>query len=370
MGTTTLAEVETQDWHKAKNNSFRWKVKSESVMITLADVASLASVSKSTASRALSGHGSVALGTRKRVVAAAKELGFVASIAAESLATGRSRNIALLTPFVNRWFYGEVIDGVEAALIGAGYDLTLYKLTENPDQRRQLFDYFLVRKGVDAVIALTLFITEEEVKRLNALGKPIVGIGGKIPGVATYLIDDFEVAKRATHHLISLGHTRLMHFGGDQEHQLDFEVHSTRLGGFRSAMSEAGISQDDDFAAGEVSIAGGYDSAMRVLQNPSTRPSGVVAVSDEVAIGVMSAAYKLGLRIPEDLSVIGIDGHPLGETFGLTTMVQHASRQGAMAVSQALALLGGLSMENESDLAMALPVDLKVRSSTAAPPRK
>ena len=94
-------------------------------MSTLADVAKLAKVSKSTASRALSGRGSVSSATRARVAAAAEELGFVASSAAESLATGRSRNIAVVTPFINRWFYSEVIDGVESALIGAGYDLTL-----------------------------------------------------------------------------------------------------------------------------------------------------------------------------------------------------------------------------------------------------
>ena len=97
-------------------------------MITLSDVAVRAGVSKSTASRALSGRGSVGIKSKEKVLSAAAELGFVPSSAAESLATGRSRNIALVTPFINRWFYAEVIDGVESALIGAGYDLTLYDL--------------------------------------------------------------------------------------------------------------------------------------------------------------------------------------------------------------------------------------------------
>lgn len=189
-------------------------------MSTLADVAKLAGVSKSTASRALSGRGSVSEATKKRVSDAANELGFVASSAAESLATGRSRNIAVVTPFINRWFYAEVIDGVESALIGAGYDLTLYRLTDNPDQRKALFNYFLVRKGVDAVIALTLFINDDEIQRLTNLGKPIVGIGGKIPHIPTFSIDDVATARRATEHLIELGHTRLLHVGGDQERHL------------------------------------------------------------------------------------------------------------------------------------------------------
>ena len=87
-------------------------------------------------------------------------------------------------------------------------------------------------------------------------------------------------------------------------------------------------------------------------------------MSDEVAIGAMMAAYRLGLRVPDDVSIIGIDGHPLGEAMGLTTMVQHVTRQGSMAVAQALALLGGLDVSDEAELAMELPVDLKVRSST------
>ena len=332
-------------------------------MSTLADVAKLAKVSKSTASRALSGQGSVSLATKTRVAAAAAELGFVASSAAESLATGRSRNIAVVTPFINRWFYAEVIDGVESALIGAGYDLTLYRLTDDREQRTALFNYFLVRKGVDAVIALTLFINDEEVQRLRSLGKPIVGSGGRIPNIATFSIDDVATTRRATEYLISLGHTKLMHIGGDQEKQLDFEVHSNRLAGFRQATAAAGLSSANDFLGDDFDMSGGYRSGLRALSNPSTRPTGIVAASDEIAVGVITAARELGIRVPEDLSVIGIDGHPLGETFGLTTMKQYPARQGSMAVSQALAQLGG-AWDEKDDAHLELQVDLEIRSST------
>ena len=332
-------------------------------MPILADVAQRAGVSKSTASRALSGRGSVSRSTQKKVTAAAQELGFVGSSAAESLATGRSRNIAVVTPFINRWFYSEVIDGVESALIGAGYDLTLYRLTDDTDQRRQLFDYFLVRKGVDAVIALTLFISDDEVRRLRKLGKPVVGVGGLIPHVPTLSIDDVATARRATEHLIELGHRRIVHIGGDQEKQLDFEVHSNRLKGFRVALAGAGLTQNNDFYADDFDIPGGYRSARTVLADSTTRPTAIVAGSDEIALGVIVAARELGLDVPSDLSVIGIDGHPLGETFGLTTMNQHPANQGSLAVSQALAQLGG-AWDETDDTHLELQVDLKLRSST------
>ena len=335
-------------------------------MTTLSDVARRARVSKSTASRALSGRGSVSQKTQERVLQAAEDLGFVPSSAAESLATGRSRNIAVVTPFINRWFYAEVIDGVESALIGAGYDLTLYRLTDDSEQRKALFDYFLVRKGVDAVIALTLFISDDEVQRLRKLGKPIVGIGGKIPGIPTFSIDDVETARRATEHLIELGHTKLVHIGGDQEKQLDFEVHSNRLKGFRQALASAGLSSPDDFLADDFDIAGGYRSARKALLDPFSRPTGIIAGSDEIAIGVMTAARELNVEIPRELSIIGIDGHPLSETFGLSTMNQHPSRQGRMAVSEALAQLGGAWDAVDSGH-LELQVDLVVRSSTSPP---
>jgi len=335
-------------------------------MSTLADVAKLAGVSKSTASRALSGHGSVSQRTKEKVSDMAKVLGFVPSSAAESLATGRSRNIALVTPFINRWFYAEVIDGVESALISAGYDLTLYRLTNDPDQRKSLFEYFLVRKGVDAVIALTLFVSDDEVQRLRKLGKPIVGIGGQIPGIPTFSIDDVRTAKRATEHLLELGHTKIIHIGGDQQKQLDFEVHSNRLKGFREALSDANLGHTDDFFADDFDIAGGYRSALKALGDSQSRPTAIVAGSDEIAIGVMAAAREIGVRVPEDLSIIGIDGHPLGDTFGLTTMNQHPSRQGSMAVSEALAQLGG-AWDESDDSHLELQVDLKIRTTTAPP---
>jgi len=212
-----------------------------------------------------------------------------------------------------------------------------------------------------------MFVNDDEVQRLRKLGKPIVGIGGEIPGIPTFSIDDVKTAKRATKHLQELGHTKLVHIGGDQQRQLDFEVHSNRLTGFREAMNDANLSHADDFFADDFDIAGGYRSAMRALSDPASRPTAIVAGSDEIAIGVIIAARELGLRIPEDLSIIGIDGHPLGETLGLTTMNQHPSRQGSTAVSEALAQLGG-AWDESDDSHLELQVDLTIRASTAPPP--
>jgi len=336
-------------------------------MSGIADVALRAGVSKSTASRALSGRGYVSDETRERVVQAASAMGYVVSTNAASLVTGQTRNVGVVTPFINRWFFAEVLEGIESALIAAGYDLTLYRLSADAEQRRRVFDYFLVRKRVDAVIAVGIALTRKEVALLHSLKKPIVGIGGAIEGISTLSINDVDASRLATEHVLGLGHTRVMHFGGDQDEQMDFSVHAQRLAGFRQALDDAGISQDDDFRSTAFSIPGGYEVGLAVLADPRSRPTAVVAGCDEIAIGVILAARQLGIQIPMQLSVVGVDDHALSEMFGLTTLRQEPGGQGALAVDLILGELAEPGKQHASR-ALQVPVTMQVRSSTTAPP--
>ncbi|MGV8970535.1 MAG: LacI family DNA-binding transcriptional regulator [Microbacteriaceae bacterium] len=331
------------------------------------DVAQRAGVSKSTASRALSGRGYVSAETRDRVVLAAAELGFVASTNAASLVTGRTRNVGVLTPFINRWFFAEVLEGIESALISAGYDLTVYRLSEDAVQRRRVFDYFLVRKRVDAVITVNIALNSREVDMLHSLDKPIVCIGGEIAGISSLSINDMEVSRKATEHLLSLGHTKIMHFGGDLDEQMDFRVHTQRLDGFRDAMRVAGVEPGDDFRAAAFSIPGGYEIGLSVLADPETRPTAIFAACDEIAIGVIIAARQLGIAVPQQLSIVGVDDHELSGMFGLTTLRQEPAKQGTLAVSLIMDELD--RSEGSEAQQISVPVKLIVRGSTTAPPQ-
>lgn len=337
-------------------------------MSALSDVARAAQVSKATASRALSGRGYVSEETRDRVVAAAAALGYVVSANAASLVTGQTRNVGVVIPHINRWYFGEVLEGIESALISEGYDLTLYRLSEDPAERRRVFEYFLVRKRVDAVLAVGIELSSHEVGLLHSLAKPIVGIGGPVQGIASLSIDDTAAAALATNHLISLGHRRIMHFGGDQDKEMDFRVHSARLAGFQQAMTAAGLDAGETaFRSTALSMPGGYAIGLAVLADPRTRPTGIVAGSDELAIGTIVAARQLGIQVPAQLSVVGIDGHELAEMFGLTTIAQHPKSQGSHAVSLVMRELAAPAAEAE--LAWhPYPVHLEVRASTTAPP--
>lgn len=335
-------------------------------MAGIKDVAALSGLSIATVSRALSGNGPVSARARERVLAAAEELDFVMSYHASSLASGRNRNVGLVVPAVSRWFFSEVIDGVSGTLLDAGYDLTLYNTSRVPAHQESVLRDFLLRQRLDGVIPVSLELTEDDVTRLLAVKRPVVGIGGPIPGVATVSIDGYEMATLATEHLLSLGHTRIAHISGTEGDSRDFRVTGTRRDGYEQAMSSAGLNVMAGWVCdGDFSIEGGYARAKELLAHPRLRPSAFFCASDEMAIGAVLAARDLGLSVPADLSVIGIDGHPLGALFGLTSIEQDPRRQGERAVERLLAVLeegGDADTGNE-----VMAARFVIRSSTAVP---
>lgn len=337
-------------------------------MASIEEVAKLAGVSTATVSRALSGRGHVSPASRAKVEKAAGQLGYVVSSNASSLASGRTLNIGVVVPFLNRWFFSSVLEGAQQALLRHGYDLTLYNLSGDGQERASVFEHFLMRQRVDAVIAVSLELTPPEVTRLHELGKPLVGVGGPIPGVHTLAIDDGAIAKLATEHLISLGHTRIAHIGGSSEFDLDFHLPSHRRIGYESALTEAGLTVDPRlFAAADFMVPGGYTAAKQLLGNPRGRPTAIFAASDEMAFGSILAARDLGLSVPGDVSIVGIDDHDLAEFFGLTTVAQFPRVQGERAVDVLMNELEPGRGEVPAPTATPLPYELRVRSSTARP---
>lgn len=339
----------------------------DGAMVGIQEVADAAGVSTATVSRALSGNGHVSETTKARVTSAAALLGYVVSSNASSLATGRTKNIGVVIPFLNRWFFSSVLEGAESSLLSNGYDLTLYNVGGGGEERRSVFEHFLQRKRVDAVVAISLELTPVELAGLLALGKPIVGVGGPLVGVRTFSIDDVAVARLATEHLLALGHVSIAHIGGDQESERDFHLPTNRRVGYEAALEASGISPDPSlFKSADFTIAGGYGAAKQLFGNPRTRPTAVFAASDEMAIGTILAARDLGLRVPHDISVVGIDDHELSGFFGLTTVAQFPELQGRLAVEL---LMDELHPDRRSfgSSNTPLPFELIVRSSTARP---
>ncbi|MCT9819381.1 LacI family transcriptional regulator [Microbacterium sp. W1N] len=329
-------------------------------MVGIDDVARAAGVSTATVSRTLSGRGPVSAGARARVLAAADRLGYVVSSSASSLASGRTRNIGVLVSLPDRWFFATVIGAISARLLPHGYDITLYHLTDDPAQRRAIFERSLRRGRVDGFIVLSAWMSDAELDELAGLDLPVVGVGAS-PRLASLAVDDEAVGRTATAHLLDLGHRRIAHVGLSADDP--FHIPTRRRRGWEAALGGAGIpASDHDFAAADFTFEGGRRAA-RTLLAGAHRPTAIFAASDELAVGVISAAREAGLSVPGDLSVVGVDGHELSAFFEITTIDQFPQAQGERAADAMLAALD----ESADAPAPALPFELVVRASTAPP---
>ncbi|WP_461189174.1 LacI family DNA-binding transcriptional regulator [Arthrobacter sp. Z4-13] len=341
-------------------------------MAGIKDVADKAGLSVATVSRALSGKSNVSAKSRKLALEAAGELGFIPSYHASSLASGRNHNIGLVVPSIHRWYFSSVLEGASATLLDAGFDLTLYNVGDQPERRQSVLNDFLLRKRLDAVIAVALVLSDDEIQQLLAVHRPIVGIGGTLPGASTIRIDDERLARMATDHLIRLGHTRIAHVTGDAALNQDFKLPGIRQAGYQQAMNAAGLEVRSEWQiTADFTVHGAYGAARRLLGTASEPPTAVFAASDEMAVGTILAARDFGLQVPQDLSVVGMDGHELGETFGLTTIDQDPRGQGALAARTALQLLEPKNGSDEDATAPRADQEFRtefvIRTSTAVP---
>lgn len=333
-------------------------------MTGIKDVAREVEMSTATVSRALRGLPGVSEETRDRVQETARRLGYVPSPSAAGLASGQTRTVAVIVPFVTQWFFAAVVQGAEEELRERGYDLLLYNLAGDAAARHRVFKTSLLTKRVDAVLILSLTPSPDELASLEALAKPVTIVGADLPGWATVRIDDDLAARTATRHLLDLGHRRVAYVGGSTEGVLDFTAPIERVTGYRDTMAEAGIALDPALEVdGEFTVGGGTRAADALLDRPD-RPTAIFAASDEMAIGVLRAAREHGLRVPEDLSVIGIDDHEMADFFDLTTVAQPVHEQGRIAAQQVLGALGSEDWEPEQ---VVLPTRLVVRRTTAPP---
>ena len=331
------------------------------VVASIEDVARLAGVSIATVSRALRGLPDVAASTRDRVLSAARELDYVASPFAARLASGRTSTVGVVVPFVNRWFFAEVIDTVETALRKSGFDLLLYNLGDEQGRDR-FFDVMPMRKRVDGVLVISLVLSDDELAALSSLDTPIGLLGLDQPGYLATRIDDVAGARVAVGHLLSLGHRRIGLIGGDTDDPMRFTPPLRRRTGYRDALTAAGIEPDPSLEElGYFTIDGGTSACTRLLEHPDP-PTAVFAESDEMAYGALRAIRRAGKRVPEDVAVIGFDDQVNAELMDLSTIRQPVSEQ---ALDITTRLLAAIAKPGEVEPAsVVLPTELIVRGST------
>lgn len=301
-------------------------------MATMRAVADLAGVSIATVSHVINDTRAVSAPLTARVLDAMEQLDYQPDVVARSLRRRETLTIGLLLPTVEIPFYGWVAEGVEAAANEAGYSVILCNSGWSTQRERHHLRNLIARR-VDGLLCSSLAMTAEHLAPLLRRETPIVVFERTMPGLEldAVEIDNFQGAYDATAHLIALGHRRIGCITGLP----DSDLNTCRLRGYTQSLEAAGLPVDSELIiTGDYGAAAGVQHGSRLLNAPQP-PTAVFAFNDLMAMGVMQAAQARGLRVPDDLAVIGFDGLPLTAFTSppLSTVEQPVTDMGAAAVS-------------------------------------
>jgi len=329
-------------------------------MAGIVEIAEKAGVSPATVSRALRGLHHVNEKTRKKIVEAAQLLDY--PLRADLLprtAAEQTNSIGVIAPFLSRWYFAQALAGVEQALREAGMDLLLYNFAQ-VDARQRVFQQKKLIGKVDGLIVISLPPTEKEFAQILNLGIPVSLLGVPDNRCSSVSIDDVRGAEIATQHLIDMGHRDIAIMVGQNSFAFNFEVADQRKHGFLRTLEANGIEFNPQFE-----LIADFDThtaelAMDEFLTRKKQPTAIFCESDEMAYGAMKAIRKKGLRVPEDMSVVGFDDHEFAAILGLTTIAQPARFLGQLAASQILAMIE----KPESEMSqMTVPTTLVTRES-------
>jgi LacI family transcriptional regulator len=308
-------------------------------VVTLEMVARAASVSPSTVSRILNGTASVSAGKREAVDNAVQRLGFRPNPVARGLAGGRTLSIGVLTQTISSPFYGEALRGIEDLLEPAGYIPTFVSGHWQERDERKALGALLARR-VDGVIVLAGSLPNEALHKVaQQLPMVVVGRDLKGPGLFSLNFDNHGGGYMATQHLVECGHRRIAFIAGDPLQRDALE----RLAGYRKALAQARIVFDPALVLpGDFTEVGGLLAINRLLDS-KVPFSAIFAANDQTAIGAALGLYRKGVRVPDDVSLVGFDDLAPARfaTPPLTTVRQAVYEMGSQAAMAMLSLLNG-----------------------------
>jgi len=330
--------------------------------ITIIDVAKLAGVSKATAARVLNGQRDmVRASTQERVIAAAEELGYVRNAIAGGLRTNQTHVIALSIPDITNPFWPEVARGVQDTMEAEGY-ATVIVNSDWKAERETNFLTLVRRNRFDGLIINTVNVSSDDLEKLDI---PIVVLGSGVnypllDGVGS---DTAQGTDAALQHLYELGHRRIGLISA-----LSRRRYSTQVERYKAFYEQHRLRLDlSILIEGDFNEEAGYEAMQRLLKLTQP-PTAVLAVNDNIAIGALRAAQALSWRVPEDISIVGMDDiHAAATTSPALTTV--AKPKYEIGVTAAQILVERMKEPEANEVSkLKLPCELIVRGSTAAPP--
>jgi len=329
-------------------------------IITIRDVAKAAGVSISTVSKAMNGNPGMGEETRKRVLKAAKAVGFRRNDLAHALHRGTSKTVGIVSSDNFGRFTMPIAAGLEMELSPHQISVFLCNATDDVElEKRHIAQ--LLAKRVDGLVFTARRLDKRHTPSADELGIPIVfafsqGDNAEVP---TLLPDDEQGARLAVEHLVSLGHRRIAHITGPQH----FEAVQRRSAGYRTAITKGRVGDYSQTLMGRWSEASGYDMARDLFAAGRDRPDAIFAGSDQIARGAMEYLREHGISIPQDVSIIGFDNwEVMAEAVRpkLTTIDMNLNALGAAAGNTLMRLMKGEIVKGIERL----PCSLIVREST------
>ncbi len=325
--------------------------------ISIKDIAKAAGVSHSTVSRALSDSPLVKEETKRRVQQLALEMGYSPNAAARSLVTKRSGTLGLVVTTIADPFIAEVVRGIEEMALEQGYNVILAQ--SNSEVSREIAAVHALRaQRVDAVIVSASRVGDLYLPLLEKIQVPIVLVNNEQSSSRVRVVasDDVGGGRQATDYLLSLGHRRIGYITGSA----DRKSSAHRLRGYREALQAAGITPDPDLVAEGTGQPHGGEKGLQLLLSLPEPPTAVFCYNDMTAIGALRYARRRGLRVPQDLSLIGFDDISFSAYTEppLTSVAQHKNEMGRLVTRMALGLVAGEEVQD-----IILPTYLVIRES-------
>ena len=333
-------------------------------MVTITDVSRRAGVSRSTVSRVVAGNGYVSQANRKAIEAAIAELGYRPNTLAQALRSNRSNVIGAVFVDVGTPYFANMIYGLQRAARPAGKALMVSSGYADQDEEARAVIELIDRSCDGIIVYLERPMRADVVEMLRRSQIPVVSIGHKPSPVSRgqVILDNFGGARAAMRHLLEQGHRRIVHLSG----QADFGDTIARRDGMVAALTEFGMNMDDlHIVGGEFHQEFGYGATLDLL-NERRDFTAIFAGDDDIAAGVLLALRQRGIRVPEDISVIGFDDafHARHMWPPLTTVRQPMDALGDAAARLLLELL---ARPDSGPLEARIDTELVVRSSVAAP---
>lgn len=333
--------------------------------ITIRDVAKHAGVGVGTVSRVLNDSDMVREVTREKVNAAIEALNYSPSPVARHLSRGKTMAIGVIVPFFTNPSVVKRLQGIVSVLAGSEYDLVLFDV-EDTENRDVLLTNILRRKMVDGLLILSLRPTDGDMEQFLKAGVPGVIVDARHPQLNSVIVDNIAGGHLATQHLLDLGHVKIGYISDYPDNPFNHSPVRDRHVGYLQALKQAGIAQRAEYyRCGSLDSREARNLALELLSLDDP-PTAIFAYSDTQAIGVLEAARDLGLRVPDDLSVVGFDDIEAANYVQLTTVRQSLYDSG---VTGAQLLLDAIGQSLMAPQTIALPTELVIRSSTSAPAR-